>query len=235
MVLMTGNPSSSSSARQQPANSATSKISRVRRPSRALERAAQANALEHRVYAACGMHMNLENGTLRCGYLCAAHIVDLDRIASQVWIQLATLLRCKPRTFHRNWQQRTGYIRDYVERVDVSESRTITISWISIVDRLQNYLDAAKKAGPPRRWNMIRHADPSGVSGTGLVALIEEVPNGPCFMQWLSITPSINTYRSLADVADIHGHDGATELREAESPVQDTFPGITTCNDKTPT
>ncbi len=64
----------------------------------------------------------------------------------------------------------------------------------------------------PCRFQLYRHRDSTGVSGTGVVAWGTVYPNGKVSLAWCGPRPSINVYESLADVTAIHGHDGHTQI-----------------------
>ncbi|WP_020579770.1 hypothetical protein [Actinopolymorpha alba] len=64
----------------------------------------------------------------------------------------------------------------------------------------------------PCRFQLYRHHDDSGVSGTGVVAWGTVYPNGKVSLAWCGSRPSVNVYESLADVTAIHGHDGRTQV-----------------------
>ncbi|REF35740.1 hypothetical protein DFJ64_1130 [Thermasporomyces composti] len=64
----------------------------------------------------------------------------------------------------------------------------------------------------PCRFQLYRHRDVSGVSGTGVVAWGTVYPNGKVSLVWCGPRPSVNVYESLADVTAIHGHDGSTQI-----------------------
>ena len=57
-----------------------------------------------------------------------------------------------------------------------------------------------------------RLIDVSGVSGTGIVAEGVQFENGKCALAWLTESPSVAVYDSLADVEKIHGHQGDTQI-----------------------
>jgi hypothetical protein len=63
-----------------------------------------------------------------------------------------------------------------------------------------------------RRFQLIRHIDESGVSGTGIVAEGVEFSNGWAAMTWLTQYSSIAFYPSMEYVQQIHGHGGKTEV-----------------------
>jgi hypothetical protein len=63
-----------------------------------------------------------------------------------------------------------------------------------------------------RRFQLQRHEDASGVSGTGVVAQGVEFDDGSCAMRWLTETASTALYASAEDVVTIHGHEGRTRL-----------------------
>lgn len=58
-----------------------------------------------------------------------------------------------------------------------------------------------------------RDDDPSGVSGTGVVAEGWESSDGKwVILLWLSATPSLCVYRDVREVELIHGHGGKTRI-----------------------
>lgn len=58
-----------------------------------------------------------------------------------------------------------------------------------------------------------RHEDPSGVSGTGVVAEGWESSDGKWVtLLWLSDTPSLCVYRDIRAVELVHGHGGKTQI-----------------------
>ena len=72
-----------------------------------------------------------------------------------------------------------------------------------------------------RRFNLVRHQDESGVSGTGVVAVGIVFPDGFAQLQWLNHENNdIRTRRNglasypggIEDLMEIHGHDGATTV-----------------------
>ena len=64
-----------------------------------------------------------------------------------------------------------------------------------------------------RRFQLHRHADVSGVSGTGVVAEGVAFTDGTTVIRWLSDTPSTVLWPSIDAAMRVHGHGGATELR----------------------
>lgn len=62
-------------------------------------------------------------------------------------------------------------------------------------------------------FTLHRSADPSGVSGTGVVAEGWESSTGEfvCLV-WLSTTPTLGVYRDIREVELLHGHEGKTVL-----------------------
>lgn len=63
-----------------------------------------------------------------------------------------------------------------------------------------------------RRFRLHRIRDESGVSGTGIVAEGVAFTDGTVALRWLTATASTAVYASMADVAIIHGHGGATRI-----------------------
>ena len=76
----------------------------------------------------------------------------------------------------------------------------------------------------PRRFELVRTEDASGVSGTGVVAVGVEYPDGAVHMQWrnrknedLDTNSNGCAFKPASDgveaTVEIHGHEGRTELR----------------------
>lgn len=65
----------------------------------------------------------------------------------------------------------------------------------------------------PRRFVLLRHRDPSGVSGTGTVAEGVQFSDGWVTLHWPSKYPSSTVYESIDHVRELHGHDGSTVIR----------------------
>ena len=66
-------------------------------------------------------------------------------------------------------------------------------------------------------YDLIRGEDPTGVSGTGIVADVVEFDDGTTVVKWFARTvqrvSSVVIYQSLDDAIKVHGHGGATEFR----------------------
>lgn len=84
----------------------------------------------------------------------------------------------------------------------------------------------SRDLGPlPRLFVLVRHADPTGVSGTGVVADGMVFPDGRVVSRWRGTTTGVAQFMiwdRLADVTRIHGHGGRTEIVwvEREDPVR---------------
>lgn len=64
-----------------------------------------------------------------------------------------------------------------------------------------------------RRFLLVRHADPSGVSGTGIVAEGVEFTDRSASLRWHGNHPSTTQFEiGLDGIVAIHGHFGATEV-----------------------
>lgn len=59
---------------------------------------------------------------------------------------------------------------------------------------------------------LMRHADDSGVSGLGVVALGCVLGSGKVVLEWQTVHRSIGLYENLEDVKKIHGHGEDTEV-----------------------
>lgn len=65
---------------------------------------------------------------------------------------------------------------------------------------------------PLKEFYLLREEDETGVSGTGVVARGVILSSGHCVLEWLTFTSSINMYKNIHDVEEIHGHHGKTKL-----------------------
>lgn len=65
-----------------------------------------------------------------------------------------------------------------------------------------------------RKFHLLRHQDESGVSGTGIVAEGVVFSDGQAVLCWRSVSGvnSLGIYRSIEELAFIHGHGGKTEV-----------------------
>jgi hypothetical protein len=63
-----------------------------------------------------------------------------------------------------------------------------------------------------RRFHLLRHADETGISGTGVVAEGALFTNGKAVVSWLTSVSSVAVYDSIEAVVAIHGHNGKTEV-----------------------
>ncbi|MFJ3923050.1 hypothetical protein [Streptomyces sp. NPDC090022] len=63
-----------------------------------------------------------------------------------------------------------------------------------------------------RRFHLLRHADVSGVSGTGIVADGILWPDGTASLRWRGERPSTVHWDRISDAKAVHGHGGATEI-----------------------
>jgi hypothetical protein len=115
-----------------------------------------------------------------------------------------------------------AHVRDGVEIVLFTDR---TSAWHkfntdSTIVRLGRLPGDAELHTPKERMRAIglmvlyRREDVSGVSGTGPVAEIGRFSDGVCAMRWLTATASTAIYSSLEELIAIHGHGGATEVRD---------------------
>lgn len=70
------------------------------------------------------------------------------------------------------------------------------------------------RKGAPKPFCLYRRQDVSGVSGTGVVAVGCEFPDGLVVLRWTSAWPTSVVFheRGIESVKAIHGHDGRTEV-----------------------
>lgn len=63
-----------------------------------------------------------------------------------------------------------------------------------------------------RRFELHRHTDITGISGTGKVAEGVWFSNGKTVINWLTDKGSVVVWDNYADAFAIHGHGGATSF-----------------------
>lgn len=74
-----------------------------------------------------------------------------------------------------------------------------------------------EKINPQARlFHLVRTADVSGVSGTGIVAEGTEYHNGKCTLSWFGDNSCIGVYDSKEQLVAIHGHEGRTTIKYLE-------------------
>lgn len=66
----------------------------------------------------------------------------------------------------------------------------------------------------PLRFRLVRHADETGISGTGTVAYGVRFEDGVIAMRWCTATGprSTTVFDTIDDVLTVHGHGGKTEV-----------------------
>jgi hypothetical protein len=72
-----------------------------------------------------------------------------------------------------------------------------------------------------RAFEVVRHQDVTGISGTGIVAEGVEWSDGTVAMRWLPsgsarpdvVRPTTVIHDNIDSVIGLHGHDGKTEVR----------------------
>jgi len=65
-----------------------------------------------------------------------------------------------------------------------------------------------------RTFTLLRVVDPSGISGTGVVAQGVVFDDGTCALRWLTAHRSTAVYDSVETLEKIHGHGGKTQILE---------------------
>lgn len=81
----------------------------------------------------------------------------------------------------------------------------------------EQYLNQPK----PRRFQLIRDRDATGISGTGIVAEGIEFRDGTCVYKWTTTPSTMQRADRIEDVEHIHGHSGATTVRWVDDPDRD--------------
>lgn len=69
----------------------------------------------------------------------------------------------------------------------------------------------------PRTFELVRYRDPSGVSGTGVVAEGCEFTDGSVALRWRGDNPATAVWPNVESILAVHGHHGATEIRWTDS------------------
>jgi hypothetical protein len=64
-----------------------------------------------------------------------------------------------------------------------------------------------------RCFELVRHADPSGVSGTGVVAYGVQFADGVVALRWSCARPATSIWDNVDDLLSVHGHGGRTVVR----------------------
>lgn len=64
-----------------------------------------------------------------------------------------------------------------------------------------------------REFELERHEDPSGISGTGVVADGVQFGDGTVVLHWHGEHPSTAVWPSIEQVLATHGHNGLTVCR----------------------
>ena len=65
----------------------------------------------------------------------------------------------------------------------------------------------------PRRFELYRHSDITGLTGTGVVAWGAQWPDGTASLRWGGKHPSTVAWANVERIIAVHGHQGSTELR----------------------
>lgn len=63
-----------------------------------------------------------------------------------------------------------------------------------------------------KTFYLLRHSDVHGNSGIGVVAEGVIFDSKLCAMTWNTEIPTVTTFRNIADVKKLHGHEGRTEV-----------------------
>ncbi|MEV0802234.1 hypothetical protein AB0I34_31365 [Kribbella sp. NPDC050281] len=77
----------------------------------------------------------------------------------------------------------------------------------------RRHLKVANKSGP-RCFQLVRHIDVSGISGTGVVAEGVEWSDGTAALHWGGRYPTTTVWPDgVHALLTVHGHNGATTIR----------------------
>lgn len=99
-----------------------------------------------------------------------------------------------------------AYQREGVEMIHVADStRDVARMEVSVEIRWDN-------TTPSRRFQLHRHRDVGGLSGTGIVAEGIRFGDGQCAYRWLTSPCTTQIAPSITAVKSIHGHGGKTKI-----------------------
>jgi hypothetical protein len=65
----------------------------------------------------------------------------------------------------------------------------------------------------PRTFELVRHHDVTGQTGTGVVAEGVEFTDLTAALRWRGGHPATAVWPNVEEILAVHGHQGATELR----------------------
>jgi hypothetical protein len=66
-----------------------------------------------------------------------------------------------------------------------------------------------------RIFELVRHEDVTGLSGTGVIAEVAEFTDGTVAVRWVTEHRSTAIWPSVEDMLAVHGHGGLTRLETA--------------------
>ena len=102
------------------------------------------------------------------------------------------------------------------QRAVAFANRVRAVKWgDKIIDpaEVEFVLDTRPAPSSPRSFELYRHRDLTGKSGTGVVAWGTLWPDGTVSLRWAGATPSFSNWDNLDVLIDVHGHEGATVPR----------------------
>lgn len=65
----------------------------------------------------------------------------------------------------------------------------------------------------PRTFELVRHHDVSGQTGTGVVAEGVQFTDGTAALRWRGGHPATAVWPNVEEILAVHGHEGASEIR----------------------
>lgn len=73
----------------------------------------------------------------------------------------------------------------------------------------------------PRRFQLQRNVDVSGVSGTGIVCYGVLFGDGTVAVHWCGRRSTTAVWNDIRDLMDVHGHEGSTVLEWIDDDIDD--------------
>lgn len=93
-------------------------------------------------------------------------------------------------------------------------------------DLQERYRGVSTSPRALRRFQLVRREDLTGCTGCGVVAQGVEFGDGSVVMRWLVSPPSTVVRASVAEVVQVHGHEGRTELEFLDPPELPAPPAV---------
>lgn len=123
-----------------------------------------------------------------------------------------------------NWAEHAEADHEMIKRLSKENDRLKAQALVSkaTIEELKGILTSGRSVSDGfSRFQLHRHEDVNGLSGTGIVADGVEFPDGTCAMRWREVTgehydrgvrATTVIFANATAVEALHGHNGATQL-----------------------